>query len=110
MILDSGFCVLQGIIKLRKLCVFAGALIKKRCYWPKNVPGDAIDEYFKDKEVREVDLLKGTLDDITYNILCMKEPDYVMKIMSTYEGLLENDCQKVPSGKTRLIRRRRLRY
>ena len=28
-ILDSGFCVLQGIIELRKKGVFAGALIKK---------------------------------------------------------------------------------
>ena len=50
-ILDSGFCVLQGIIKLRKLGVFAGALIKKRRYWPKHIPGDKINDHFKDKEV-----------------------------------------------------------
>ena len=28
--LDSGFCVLRGIIELRKKGVFAGALIKKK--------------------------------------------------------------------------------
>ena len=93
-ILDSGFCVLQGIIELRKKGVFAGALIKKRRYWPKHVPGDMIDEHFKDKEVGSTDSLKGRLDGIHYDIFCMKEPEYVMKIMSTYGGLLENDGQK----------------
>ena len=83
-ILDSGFCVLTGLIALRKVGVFAGALIKKRRYWPKHVPGDMIDEYFKDKDVGEVDSLKGILDNVHYDIFCMKEPDYVMKIMSTY--------------------------
>ena len=42
-ILDSGFCVLRAIIELRKKGVFASALIKKRKYWPKYVPGEAID-------------------------------------------------------------------
>lgn len=52
-IFDSGFCDLQGIIELRKKGVFAGALIKKRRYWPKYVPGDAIDEKFKTMEVEK---------------------------------------------------------
>ena len=87
-ILDSGFCVLEWIIELRKLGVYAGALIKKRRYWPKHVPGDLIDEYFKDKEVGETDSLHGTFDGVKYNFFCMKEPDYAMKVMSTYGGLL----------------------
>ena len=29
-ILDSGFCVLEGLIELRKVGVFTGALINKR--------------------------------------------------------------------------------
>ena len=93
-ILDSGFCVLEGLIELRKMGVFAGALIKKRRYWPKHVPGDQIDEHFEGKEVGSVDSLKGKLDGMHYDIFCMKEPDYVMKIMSTYGGLIENDWQK----------------
>ena len=56
--------------------------------------GEAKDEYFKDKEVGSVDSLKGKLENVPYNIFCMKYPDYVMKIMSTYGGLLENDWQK----------------
>lgn len=34
-ILDSGFCVLQGIVELCQRGVFASAVIKKRRYWPK---------------------------------------------------------------------------
>ena len=33
-ILDSGFCMLKGIVELRKKGVFASAFIKKRWYWP----------------------------------------------------------------------------
>jgi hypothetical protein len=41
-VLDSGFCVLKGIIELRKNGLFGCALIKKRRYWPAGVPGDAM--------------------------------------------------------------------
>ena len=76
------------MIEVIKMGVYAGALIKKRRYWPKHVPGDLIDEYFKDKEVGETDSLHGTFDGVKYNFFCMKEPDYAMKVMSTYGGLL----------------------
>ena len=71
-ILDSGFCVLEGIVEIRKIGVYVGALIKKRRYWPKYVPGEMIDEYFKDKDVGEVDALHGTLDGVEYDFFCMK--------------------------------------
>ena len=38
-IIDSGFCVLKGLIKLRKKGIFSCAVIKKRRYWPSMVPG-----------------------------------------------------------------------
>ena len=93
-VLDSGFCVLSAITALRKVGVFAGALIKKRRYWPKYVPGDEINERFKDKEVGSTDSLKGVLDGVHYDIMCMKEPDYVMKIMTTYGRLVAKSNQK----------------
>ena len=43
-VLNSGFCILQALVKLKKFRVYAGALIKKRGYWPSLVPGEAIDE------------------------------------------------------------------
>ena len=94
MIFDSGFCVLQALIELRKSGVFTGALIKKQQFWPKYVPGDMIDDHFKDKDVGSVDSLKGKIDNVPYDIYCMKEPDYVMKIMSMHGGLFEKDGQK----------------
>ena len=50
-IMDSGFCVLQGIVELKKKGVYATALIKKRRYWPKYVPGDSIIQHFQEKDV-----------------------------------------------------------
>ena len=93
-ILDSGFCVLQGLIELRKVGVFAAALIKKRRYWPKYVQGDKIDRHFENIEVGKTDSWSGILDDVPYGIFCMKEPEYVMKIMSTCGGLTVNDGQR----------------
>ena len=83
-ILDSGFCVLRPIIELKKRGVFASALIKKRKYWPKYVYGNAINTHFTDKAVGTTDSLLGKMHDIPFHIYAMKEPDYVMKLMSTY--------------------------
>jgi hypothetical protein len=38
-ILDSGFCVLQALINLKKRGLYAGAVIKKRRYWPSYIQG-----------------------------------------------------------------------
>ena len=58
-ILDSGFCVLEGLIELKKIGVYAGALIKKQHYWPKFVPGARIEEHFLTKGVGDTDALHG---------------------------------------------------
>ena len=78
----------QQIIELKKKGVFAAALIKKRRYWPKYIPGDAIITHFGDKEIGASDALQGELDNVRFHIVGMKEPDYVMMIMTTY-GTLE---------------------
>ena len=85
---------MQGLIELKKVGVYAGILIKKRMYWPKHVLGDMIDKYFDNKDVVETDSLHGELDGIQYNISCMKEPQYVTKIMATYSGLIVKEGQK----------------
>ena len=40
--LDSGFCVLQGVLALRMHGLYAVAIIKKKRYWPKHIDGDFI--------------------------------------------------------------------
>lgn len=88
-VLDSGFCVLKGIVELRKVGVFGAALIKKRRYWPKHIDGDAIQRHFADKDVGDADVWRGKLDGIPFRIYCMKEPDYIMSLMSSYGTLDE---------------------
>ena len=71
-ILDSGFCVLNGLIALAKKGIFASALIKKRRYWPKYIKGEEIKEHFKDKMVGEVDAWPGKIDSIPFYVFSMK--------------------------------------
>lgn len=107
-VLDSGFCVLQGIVELRRKGVFSGALIKKRRYWPKHVRGDDIAKHFEDKEIGAVDCWNGKYDEVDVMIVCMKEPDYVLSIMTTYGTLnrVGDDKYRVDAAK----RMKKLKY
>ena len=87
--MDSGFCVLKGIIELLKKGVYASAVIKKRRYWPAGIKGDEIKQHMEGKEVGECDALPGILDDKNFHVFCMKEHAYTMMLMSTYSGLEE---------------------
>ena len=86
-VLDSGFCVLKAIVELRNKGLFAASLIKKRRYWPKYIPGDDIIQHFVDKEVGHCDALVGKMNGVPFHVHAMKEPDYVMMLMSTYGTL-----------------------
>ena len=83
-VLDSRFCFLQALVELKKKGLFAAALIKKCRYWPKYVPGDEIIAHFDNKNVGDVDTIKGTMDGVPFHIHAMKELDYIMMLMSTY--------------------------
>ena len=43
-VLDSGFCVSKEITDLLESGIYAAAIINKCKYWPKDVPGDAIEQ------------------------------------------------------------------
>ena len=58
-LLDSGFFVSKGVTTLLEFGVYASALIKKRKLWPKGVTGDAIDQYFADKDATYVDMMEA---------------------------------------------------
>ena len=57
-VFDSRFCVANGIVELEARGMYGGALIKKRQYFPNNVPGDDIDNHFEGKEVGAVHCLE----------------------------------------------------
>ena len=94
-VLESGFCVLQGLIELKKRGSFAHALIKKRRYWPKHIPGDDIIAHFADKEIGDADAISGILEEVPFYIVGMKEPDYIMQIMTTYGTMKQLGDQKL---------------
>jgi Transposase IS4 len=90
-VMDSGFCVAKGIIEMEKKGIYGQALIKKRRYWPKFIPGDKIDQKFQDKEVGETGVGEVKVDTgEALKVFCFKEPDYVMKIMASFGTLEEN--------------------
>ena len=45
-------------------------------------------------EVGQFDLLTGKIEGIDYSIFCMKEPEYVIKLFTTY-GTLNDDTNAV---------------
>ena len=47
-----------------------------------------LKKYFDDKDVGYVDAIKCSLEGVDVEIHCLKEPDYVMMLMSSY-GTLE---------------------
>ena len=100
-ILDSGFCVLSGIIELAKKGVFAGAQIKKRRYWPKGIPGKFLVDRFKNTAVGAANAIRGTLSGVKYNVFILNEHDYVSMIMSTY-GTLREVAASVTSRREKL--------
>ena len=62
--IDSGFCVLKGLIQLRKKSIFAYASIKNIRYWPSMVLGKYMEDNFREAEVGETDAIQGKVDGV----------------------------------------------
>ena len=89
-VLETGFFFAKGFSEIEAKDVYESALIKKRRYWPKVVPGDLIDNHFEDKQVGDFGMIEeSTEDNKLFKIFCMKEPDFVMKIMVSWMKLDE---------------------
>jgi hypothetical protein len=93
-VLDSGFCVLRALIELKKVGLFACAVIKKRRYWPAMVPGGEMTEAFNDANIGASMAISGVLDGVKYFLWGLKEPSYVMKMMATGGPLIANETCK----------------
>ena len=64
--------------------IFASSLVKKRHYWSKNVPGNQIKTEFEDVDLGVTKRNPGELEGEKIDLFCLKEPDNVMTLMSTY--------------------------
>jgi hypothetical protein len=58
------------------------------------VDEDAITAHFADKDIGYTDAMPGELDGVGFNLFCMKEPNYVMSLMSMYGTTSPKDGQK----------------
>ncbi len=58
------------------------------------LPGNAFDDHFIQKEVRDTDAITGVLDGIWYHFWEMKEPDYIMIMMATGSELYTEWCNE----------------
>eukprot|EP00957_Ditylum_brightwellii_P106682 8138603-Ditylum_brightwellii.AAC.1 len=83
-VVETGFCVLHGIVELKKEGAYAAALIKKCRFCSKYIKKDEVKQHMQSKTVGKVDVLRDILDDVNFHVFCMREPDYAIKIMSTY--------------------------
>jgi hypothetical protein len=98
-ILDSGFCVLKALIKLKKVGLFACVVIKKCRYWPLMVPDNAMTEAFDVVQVGDSVAISGVLNGIRYFLWGLKKPSYVMKMMAMGGPLISNDSCKIQKWK-----------
>ena len=78
--MDSGFCVSVGIIAMHDYGVYGQSLIKKRRYWTNNVPGDAIDSCFANKELGSAKTFRKVIDGKHFLVHFHKDNRYVKKI------------------------------
>ena len=63
------------------------SLIKKKKYWPKGVPGAAIDAHFENKDVNHCEMLEVSIDGLPFQVMCIKRPNYVVKILCKWISL-----------------------
>ncbi len=91
---------MKAILALKRVGgLYAGALIKKRRYWPTLVHDAAMDTWFQEKSVGDVDAIQGIDSGTPYFIWGMKEPDYVMRIMAVGGALVaDNTCKTAFHG------------
>ena len=67
---DSGFCVTKGVTALHQKGVFFQSLIKKRRYWPAQVPGDRSDAFMMTKRLGETHTFVQDLEGVHFYVHC----------------------------------------
>ena len=56
---------------------YGQSLIKKQRYWPKNIPGDAINDYFANKELGSAKTFRPVIGGKPLLVHCHKDDRYV---------------------------------
>ena len=72
--MESSVCVLKVLSEMRGWGVCGSALIKKRRFWPREVHGDGINDYFRSKNIDDVGCPSGEWNEKEFNTFVLKEP------------------------------------
>ena len=83
-ITDSGLCVIESLILMVEKDMYGSTLIKKWRYYPKRLPEEYIICHMQQKEVGDVDAVTYIIHENSYNIMDIKEPKYIIIIITTY--------------------------
>ncbi len=83
-VMDSGFCVSEGLVQLRKKGLFGCMVVKKKRYWPKGVPGDDVIAHMLEKEVGAAAVAELEWNKQAIRLFAVREPDYVFQMISTF--------------------------
>ena len=67
--------------------MYGTSLIRKKKYWPKGVPGAEMYTHFEDKDVNHCEMLEASIYGLHFQVMCMKELNYVMKMMCKWMTL-----------------------
>ena len=62
-------------------------MITETKYCPKGVPGATIGAHFEDRGVNHCEMLEASTDGLPFQVMCMKEPNYGMKMMCKWMTL-----------------------
>ena len=87
--MDSGLCVMKGLILIVENSVSGLTLINKWRYWPKGLPAEDIILHMQLKEVGDMDAVNYVIHWKSYQITYIRDPDYIIIMMTTY-GTLES--------------------
>ena len=97
-VMDSAFCIISALALLKKRGTFAVTVAKKRRYWPKYVPGDAVQADMAGRPVGELHGRSGQFDGERICLFSVNHQKYVFTLLSTYGS----SVQTGPERKVRL--------
>ena len=89
LVLDSAFCVVEGLHELALRGVYSSAVAKKRRYWPKHVRGKAVQDFMKDKPLAQLHVQRCRLENpeyqhLQYQINSVRHSRFTHILVSTY--------------------------
>ena len=89
-IMDSRFATLSGLLNLLAHGVYATIAIKKKRYWPREVPGDEMEQRMEHARLGACFAQRGLITTSegttphTFHLVALKDMDFVAKYMTTW--------------------------